>query len=643
MFFLNLSAAEFFTLLGVLGGFTAALYLLDRTKRTRVVSTLRFWTSAVTFTERKRRRRMREPWSLALQLVCLTLLLLAIAQLEVGARHNGARNHVLLLDTSAWTAQHSGPVTLFAREKQAAEQYVAALPPLDRVMVVRADALATPATAFTADRKQIARAVAASKPGFSALNMALALVFARQAQNWSPGEPGEVVYIGPGMIAADETAPPDMKNLRTILVRPEREHVGIRGMSVRRSETDPNAWRAAVMVKNYGLRRAAIRLQLQCAGTAFAARTLSLNGGEESAAEYDFVTHAAGELIADIRPGDTLTSDQHVALELPRASMLRVAAVTNRPEVLEPLFAANDRLKVRVFPTLDREAENWADLIVFDRIAPVTTKHASIWIHPPVGESPLPVKGRVSNTAITNWNPVTPLSAGLHTKDMHIANGEVFHTFDGDVTVASSAEGPMIVARNADSTHGKVALLGFDPLAGELRFQVTTPLLFANLLRWISPDVFRPAEAIARQVGVVMLKLDENEDADAIRVLDNQGGSVPFFARKQSLQGSSIQIFARHPEVLHVLSEEREQVLSIAVPDVAASEWNPPANAQSGLPAIHRVAPTALGVWKWLALFAALGLGAEWTLFGHDRVRLRPAKPAHAVTAFERERELVAK
>lgn len=639
MFFLNLSAGEFLTLLGALGGLTAALYLLDRTKRRRVVSTLRFWTPAATAHDRQNRRRVREPWSLVLQLVSLTLLLLAVAQLELGSRERRGRDHVVLLDTSAWTAQRSGQTTLLAREKRMTERYVAALPLRDRVMLVRADALATPATPFTSDRKQIASTIEGSTPGFSALNMAQALVFAQQAQNWSPDERGEIVYIGPGMIAGSETALPKLENLRTILIPPDREHVGIRGVGVRRSEADENAWQASVVVKNYGIERAIVRLQVQYAGTTFTPRAMTLIGGEESAAEYEFETRAAGELIAQIKPGDGLVSDQHVALELPRTATLRVAVVTDRPEMLKPLFATNRRLIVRFFASFDREAENWADLAVFDRTAPTTApKVASIWIDPPKERSPLPVKGAVSDAEIANWNPETPLSAGLHAKDRHIASAEVFQAFDGDIAVASVAEGPIVMARNADATHGKMAVIGFDPLASELRFQVTTPLLFANLLHWFSPDVFRPAEASAERVGAVMVTLDASERAEGMRVLDERGSIVPFFAHKESLQ-----LFAQKPEVLRVISQERERVLSITVPDVAPFEWKPPVRAASGIPAMSRVGPGAVDLWQFLALLAGLGLFAEWMLFGRRRVSMRRAEAGRPANAVQQERELVAK
>ncbi len=203
MFLLNFTIGEFFTLFSVLAGLIAALYLLDRAKRKKIVSTLRFWTPALSAEERQSRKRMREPWSLALQLFSLLLLLLAIAGVHWGARERSGRNHILLLDTSSWTAQRAGPGALLDREKRIAQRYLAALPARDRIMLVRVEGLAIPATSFTSDRAQLLSALFRSTPGFAALNIEEALSFARHAQSWGSGRPGEIVYVGPKLIADD--------------------------------------------------------------------------------------------------------------------------------------------------------------------------------------------------------------------------------------------------------------------------------------------------------------------------------------------------------------------------------------------------------------------------------------------------------
>src|SRR5215471_9480807 len=102
MNFLNLNLVELLGLATAISAGVVALYLLDRSKRRQLVATLRFWTPADIRTELKHRRRIQQPWSLALQLISIALLLLAIAGPRWGGDESNARDHVLILDTSAW-------------------------------------------------------------------------------------------------------------------------------------------------------------------------------------------------------------------------------------------------------------------------------------------------------------------------------------------------------------------------------------------------------------------------------------------------------------------------------------------------------------------------------------------------------------
>src|SRR4051812_19832702 len=124
MFFLNLGAGEFFALLGLASGLITALYFLDRSRPKLIVSTLRFWSQNVAPATRRSRYHVQDPWSLLLQLLSLTLLLLAIAQLEWGKRERALRNHVLLLDTSSASAQSTANGTILDEEKRLAREYL---------------------------------------------------------------------------------------------------------------------------------------------------------------------------------------------------------------------------------------------------------------------------------------------------------------------------------------------------------------------------------------------------------------------------------------------------------------------------------------------------------------------------------------
>jgi hypothetical protein len=89
---LNLSLGQFLMLFGAVSGFSVALYLLDRTRRKQVVSTLRFWVAPGQPAPVSRRRKIQQPLSLLLQLLGMALLLLAIAEFQFGGRRNAPRS-----------------------------------------------------------------------------------------------------------------------------------------------------------------------------------------------------------------------------------------------------------------------------------------------------------------------------------------------------------------------------------------------------------------------------------------------------------------------------------------------------------------------------------------------------------------------
>jgi hypothetical protein len=638
MFFLNLTAGEFFTLLGVVGGLVTALYLLDKSKRKKVVSTLRFWTPARSAEELQSRRRMREPWSLILQLLGLALLLLAIAQLQWGSKLWRGKDHVLLIDTSAWSAGRSGDGTVLDAEKRLARQYVQALPASDRVMVVRVDALATPVSPFTSSRRQIMSAIQETVSQTSALNLEQAFSFATQAQNWADGVRGEIVYTGARMTAGEITDAGVPANLRVLTPELSREHVGIRRLAAKRDQQESNSWDATVTLKNFGVTSHVVRLEAQFAGTHFSPRSIELAPHQEASAEYSFVTSTAGELTASVAPADVLSTDQDVHLRLPKSGPLQVDVYTKRPQELRPLLEANHRLVAHFFDPSQYPTPQQGEVVVLDGFAPRSRPTLpSLWIDPPREGSPVAVKGLDYDAVIKTWHNETMLGAGLHAREAHIANAKIFEALDGDTPVANTSAGPIVLARNATGTHPKLAVIGFDPLQGQLKFEVTTPILFANLMRWLSPESFRTLDLSAGGVGTATVPLDPKERTEQIRVVNDNGASLPFTVRAGALE-----LFTAEPNILHVYSADRERVLSLTLPEVGDFEWKTPPDAAQGIPRSSGISGGPVDLWKWLAVTGLACLLAEWIMFGRQ-MRARTLAAKSKAAAAQPEPELAAK
>jgi len=615
MFFLNFTTVEFLALFGSLIGILTALYMLGRSRHKMVVSTLQFWASAGNAYRERSRKRMREPWSFLLQVLSLLLLLLAAGQLEWGHREQSIRKHVLLLDTSAWTSEGTKDGTLLYREKEMAARYLSRLPLKDQVMLVGVDAFTRPTTLFTSDRTVLSNALAKLQSSYSALNIERALAFAHRAEALSGGREGEVVYIGPRRIQKQGGSLPKVLNLRTVDLPSDGENCGIRHVGIRRDDRNPSLWHAAVTVRNYGNRVRSLYLRTRLGGSPVALRSISLEQQSESVVEFSFSEKQEGPVTIDLKPDDVLPIDNSVTLHLPSGSKTRLAVFTNRPQVFKPLAETDGNLSVSFFNPAQYRASPDADIVVLDQIAPSEPPAVpSLWIAPPRDASPVPVRAVTAQGVVKDWNSDNALGAGLREKETRVRDADLFQTSPDDVTVASTAEGPVIVARPKTEDHPKFIVLGFDPVQDEARVQATVPLLFAKLFRWLAPQAKQTSEVEASFVGGTIVPINSTEQLGNLHATDESGKSVPF-----TIHNRLLEFFTDKPSVVILESQGAVRTVSPILADVAENLWVPPVNTIIGLPKSISLPPAARDLWKWLALAGALGLLVEWFLFGQKR------------------------
>ena len=620
MNFLNLSLGELMGLAGAISAGVVALYLLDRSKRRQVVATLRFWTAADSRTEMKHRKRIQQPWSLLLQLLSLLFLLIALAGPRLGPDDAG-RDHVVILDTSAWMGARSGRTILMDEARAAARAYVKALPSRDRVMIVRADALATPVTAFESDRQVLDEAIGRSQPGASVLNLSQALEFAQRAQKLQTQHAGEIVFAGAARVPEDEAGLSAVPaNLRVLQVNGAQENVGLRKIGLRRSTSVADTWDIFVSLRNYGLKARDVRLELQFGGAPAGSRSFSLKPGEEQQATFAYKTHAAGYLEARLNSRDAFPQDDRAVVEMPSEKPLRVVVYSNEPALLKPLISMVGQVDAVFESPLKYDAKVKADIVVLDRFAPpVRPAVSSIWIEPPAAGSPIAVKGTKTSVKLESWRTDTPLGAGLRTKDVLLQSAEILAPAAGDISVAESAEGPLIVARAGSP---KIVVLGFHPVKSSMKYELATPLLIANTLRWIAPDVFRSREVQAGTVGTVTVAVEKGTDAAAVKVVTEDGRPLPF-----TIEDNALRFFSGAPGTVRVLTGSREVVYSLTLPDVGESLWKAPATVHRGIPRAVGNSVSTTDIWPWFAVLGAVGLLLDWLLFGRSRAyRLRAAK-----------------
>jgi hypothetical protein len=194
--------------------------------------------------------------------------------------------------------------------------------------------------------------------------------------------------------------------------------------------------------------------------------------------------------------------------------------------------------------------------------------------------------------------------------------------------VGEVAAGPVIAARDGKP---KLAVLGFHPELSAMRYELAAPLLFAGLLRWMAPEVFRRVEIGGASAGSVKLAMDEDSaavDSESVRVTAEDGSALPF-----TLHGRTLEFFAGAPGSVRVTAGDREYLYSLTLPQLGDVKWQPPADARQGIPHFAALLESAKDVWPWLAVWGAAALLAEWLLYGRFRRGGRKLRPSTEVRA----------
>jgi len=410
------------------------------------------------------------------------------------------------------------------------------------------------------------------------------------------------------------------------------ENCGLRKIGARRSPSASDTWEIYVSARNYGAapRIVAVTLEYGPANlpadvpgnaprTVVGARRLTLEPGADAELTFAFRATAAGVLGITLTPRDVFPSDNHAELELPAQPSLAVTVYSEDPDLLRPVLSATPRVTA-VFRKPSEYRPDDSGLAILDRfIPPVRPSADSIWIDPPAQGSPIPVRSVVTGVPFAAWDSTHPAAAGLRATDFKLERASVFEAAPSDAALGLVAAGPVIVAR---PSRPKIVVIGFHPALSGMRYELATPLLFANLLRWVSPEIFRRSEISVDTAGTVQLILDQDVRPNEVKVAGVGATLLPF-----TLDGRTLHFFSGTPGAVHVLAGDREYFYSLSLPQLWDAQWTPPAGARRGVPHFPVVADAPGDLWPWLAMAGGALLLAEWILFGRFRRAASGAQP----------------
>jgi hypothetical protein len=612
MSLLNLTAGQFLALLVPVCAAVIGLYLYDRSRLRRTVSTLRFYRQAARSPAFARRRRIRQPWSLLLQLASLASLICAVGELQLHRWAAQSRDHVLMIESSSWMGAGDRPagVSLMQEARQQALSIVHALPRADRLMIMRVDRLATAVTPFTGNRVELEAAVRNTQAGSTALDLEGALELARSIRDRSQSMPGEMVFVGSGRVMSDGLSAPAAaraSNFRAILVGRGAENVGIRKLAARRASDDPSTWEIGVNACNYGSDQRHVELHLNFGSQTVSSRILVMGPQSTTEASFRLTSFAGGMVEAVLTGSDDYPGDDRASIRLPRLQPLRIQVFTTRRRIWEPLMSAKSFLDpVFAEPSQYPAADAHAGLLILDGFTPPSPPAAdSIAIAADAGRRGT---GSAPKLIPVRWQDSHPIAAGVHDQDVLVAEGAALTIRDGEEAIGFSSAGPVL----AVSQRGRFRDIrfGFHPMDAAIRNQPAIPLIFANIVHWLAPDLFQITEISALSPGLVEQEVGKKVHRSQVKVLSARGEPLPF-----TLTEGRLRFYVGQPASVRVTLPGRELHYVLNLPEVGDTQWIPPDGAHKGA-AAPPVAPVKHDLWPWLVLLSGLGLLLEWTLYG---------------------------
>jgi hypothetical protein len=224
----------------------------------------------------------------------------------------------------------------------------------------------------------------------------------------------------------------------------------------------------------------------------------------------------------------------------------------------------------------------------------------------------------VGRARITRWGSSHALAEGLRSHDVQLDGALIFAPGPGDEVIAETEAGPVVVARETGGA--KSVVFGFDPAAPALRNTLSVPLLFANALRWLTPDVFRGSEIRVAPPGLMETDVSGLRE-DQLEVASPENVNLPW-----SLTRDRLRLFAGRPGRVTVRSPLQQWEFDLTLPQVGSVDWEPPADVLRGVPpALQQPTVDGSRPWRWLALAGLLCLLTDWVLFGRRREDAQPS------------------
>ena len=598
-------------LLGLLAIPLVLLYMLRLRRREVPVSSTLLWQQLLQDREANAPwQRLRRNLFLLLQLLLLTLLVLALARPFLPSESLAGGNMVVLLDGSASMLATDVAPTRFVEATAQVEGLIAAMGGDDQMTLILVGATPSILASASRDPGQLRQALASAQATAAPADWEAAVALAAGAVQGF--DEGRVILIGDGGLPAELPSLPAPVTM--VPVGTEDANLALTALATRDTIAGPQAY---ANVSNYGSATQQALVSLRADGRLLSSQRIGLDGGENQGLVWSLPDDAQMLEASLVGEDDDYLAQDNTAWAVRDASGRgRILLLGEGNRFLETVLGVMPDVELVRTANVDGVELGDADLIVYDGVPlPAAGPSTDALVIDPVatqdGQGPLRVGGLFTDTAVVqvaehellrfvDWNDISVRQA----KRIEAPWARALVLAEG---------GPLLLA--GEWRGQRVIILTFRLQDSDLPLQIAFPVLMANIVNWLRPGrvvnvnqslsvgesvTLRPVRGAAtltiRGPGERLWTLRVDEEAVAFGETQRPG----LYQIADSGDQDSRQLLGAFAVNMFAPSES-----AIAPVETVALSQEPLEQNESG--AVGR-----RELWPWLAAVAVILLALEW-------------------------------
>ena len=447
-------------------------YLIRRKPKRVIFSSLLLFAEPGTRAGGRPLGRLRLPLIFFLQLLLLTLLILALGEPVFSLR---ASNIAIVLDNSASMQTLENQQTRFALAQEKARELLADLGVTGKVDLYLTAPRLEKVRGATFAPAEAASVLAALTPYDLADTP---IDYQSSLSQMAKERKYDRVFLITDHPAAGQT-----DTLRVITVGQPRDNFAVSSFNISHASLVGPRLEATAEVANYSTKDERIRVALRGGGVMIASRDLPVSAGKTAQATFAGLP-AYPYYEVEIEARDALPVDNRRFAVPPAAQNLRILGISPRPQALNSLRSiagvSLDLIAPQEYDKIDRSGYG---LEIFHYAAPpVLPEKPALFVLPPDNNPLVDLEKPVSRPAVSSWREPHPLTRYVNFALFRPAFSRPLRPRISGEIIIESAAGALVFA--AEQRGFRQAVLGFDifPYLGRENLPVSVFTL--NLLDW---------------------------------------------------------------------------------------------------------------------------------------------------------------